>query len=240
MLEISFLQTSENNISIESLSKKVIIILIARRKYMARVSENSIHSYKAIDAKELQSPMIFVVDMINGFIKEGALHDEAIMRCVKPIEALLQHLTYRSVFIADRHPSQTREFNSYPTHCLIGTSESEVIEELQPYIKELFHKNSTNTFTCPQFQEFLKEIELYDTFIITGCCTDICILQFALCFNAWLNEHNMMKKRIIIPIDCVDTYHIDGIHDAITNNEFSLQNMSANGIEIVTHIECEE
>lgn len=207
---------------------------------MARVSETIAKSFQTVNANKLQAPMIFIVDMINGFIKEGALHDEAIMDCVAPIEALLQHIECRSIFIADSHPLHTREFHSYPTHCVNGTSESEVIAELQPYVEELFHKNSTNTFTSPQFQEFLKELETYDTFVITGCCTDICILQFALCFNAWLNEHNMTRKQIIIPLDCVDTYHMEGIHDACANNEFALQNMNANGIQIVSHIECED
>ena len=68
-------------------------------------------------------------------------------------------------------------------------------------------------------------------------CSDICILQFALCLNAWLNEHNFERMRVIVPINCVDTYHIEGIHDAAEQNRFALQNMEANGIIIVSAIE---
>lgn len=208
---------------------------------MARVQPTFLQNYPTMDAKDLQYPMIFVVDMINGFIKEGALHDETILACVKPIQTLLEDLQVRSVFIADAHPPKTREFCSYPSHCVIGTSQSEVIDELTPYVQYLYKKNSTNTFTAPQFQEFLEEdIYHYDDIIITGCCSDICILQFALSLNAWLNEHNEEKKRIIIPIDCIDTYHIEGVHDAITTNEFSIANMAANGIHVVQHIESGE
>ena len=45
---------------------------------MARVSETFLNSYQAMQMDKLQKPIIFVVDMINGFVKEGALHDEAI------------------------------------------------------------------------------------------------------------------------------------------------------------------
>ena len=202
---------------------------------MARVHDLSI---KPIKLSELHDPSVFVVDMINGFLKEGALHDEAIMDCTVPIQTLLQKLDCRRIFIADAHPPKTREFISYPAHCVIGTSESEVIAELEPYVETLFHKNSTNAFTCGDMSVFLnEEIHRYQDIIITGCCTDICILQFALCLNAWLNEHNKESMRVIIPINCVDTYHIDGEHDAYQENAFAFHHMRANGIAVVSAIE---
>ena len=205
---------------------------------MARVSDTFVSQFPAMKLEELKRPVVFVVDMINGFVFEGALADAKINDITASIKALLEDVSARTFFIADAHPPKTREFISYPTHCVIGTSESEVIEELQPYIHELFHKNSTNTFTSPDFQAFLKEgrLEAYEDIILTGCCSDICILQFALCLNAWLNEHNMVEKRLIIPMNCIDTYHIEGVHDAVSTNEFSIANMKANGITVVTEI----
>lgn len=205
---------------------------------MARVSETFLNSYQAMQMDELQKPIIFVVDMINGFVKEGALHDEAIHDITANIQHLLQDKACRCIFIADAHPPKTREFNAYPSHCVIGTSESEIIEELQPHVDEVMHKNSTNTFTCPDFQAFLeKRIQNYQDIVITGCCTDICILQFALCLNAWLNEHNYDDMRIIIPIDCIDTFHIENVHECVTHNEYSIRNMESNGILMVSRIE---
>lgn len=204
---------------------------------MARLPQEYNRQLSALTQNELHQPIVFVVDMINGFIKEGALHDPAILACAKPIQQLLTDLDCRRIFIADAHPPKTREFHSYPPHCLIGTAESEVIAELKPYIEELFHKNSTNTFTTDEFQAFLKsDIDTYRDIIITGCCSDICIMQFALCLNAWLNEHNKSEHRIVIPVDCVDTYHVDALHDALKNNQFALENMQANGITVVSSI----
>lgn len=208
---------------------------------MARVNEQFLEAYEPLSMKELKDPIIFVVDMIEGFVHEGALHDEAIHAATMHIESLIRDAEQRVIFIADSHPPKTREFISYPSHCVIGTKESEVIQELQPYVQELMRKNSTNTFTCPDFQLFLKErLKNYRDIVITGCCTDICILQFALCLNAWLNEHNKTDQRIIIPLSCVDTYHIEGVHDAVSCNEFSIRNMEANGICIVSKLERED
>lgn len=205
---------------------------------MARVSRDFSKMYAPFPANELRDPIIFVVDMIEGFINEGALHDIHILDITKPIMDLLEQTEQRVIFVADAHPPITREFNAYPSHCVIGTKESEIIGDLKPYAYEIMHKNSTNTFTCPDFQVFLNErMQNYQDIVITGCCSDICILQFALCLNAWLNEHNEEDKQIFIPIDCIDTYHIEGIHDAVTTNEFSIRNMEANGIAIVSHME---
>lgn len=204
---------------------------------MARVDKEFYRQFAPLEQAKIKLPIVFVVDMINGFVKEGALHDPAILSCAVAIQSLITDLDCRRIFIADAHPPKTREFQSYPAHCEIGTTESEVISELQPYVEEVIHKNSTNAFTAPDFQSFLaEEMDAYRDIIITGCCSDICIMQFALCWNAWLNEHNKTEHRIIVPLDSVDTYHIDGIHDAVKNNQFALENMKANGILVVSSI----
>lgn len=121
---------------------------------------------------------------------------------------------------------------------MIGSGEDEVIDELKPYIHQLIRKNSTNTFFAPDFQDFLnEELRNYREIILTGCCTDICVMQFALTLNAWLNEHNVNDVRIIVVSDCVETYHIDEVHDAYEMNAFALQTMKGNGIEIAGSIE---
>lgn len=204
---------------------------------MARTTNGFSDTFSKVSINELQKPLLFVVDMINGFVKEGALHDEAIHMITPNIQHLIEACRCRTIFIADSHAENAREFTSFPVHCVAHTSESEVIKELQPYIQELYHKNSTNTFHCPDFQKLLGQLHEYKEIIITGCCSDICILQFALTLQSWLNEHNDQTAQIIIPIDMIETYHIDGIHDAVAENEFSIRNMAASGIRMVQTIE---
>lgn len=225
--------------SFEFHQKKDIIGISYEKEieYMARVSSTFLKHFEPIKASSLREPVVFVIDMINGFIKTGALHDEAILSCVAPIQTILQEVKGPSVFVADAHPMQTREFQSFPSHCTEGSEESDVIDELQPYVETLFHKNSTNAFFSPEFQAFLeKNMPHHQDVVIVGCCSDICILQFALSLNAYFNEHNVEDKRILLPVDAIDTYHIEHSHDAVLGNEFSIANMYANGIQVVLSI----
>lgn len=194
--------------------------------------------YDKMKSNELCDPIVFVVDMVVGFCEEGALADSQIMSIVPNQIRMMETLMCRNMFVCDSHPPVTREFQAYPAHCVIGTREAEVIHELEPYIRKIIHKNSTNTFMAPEFQEFLdSDLKNYKDIIIVGCCTDLCIMQFALSMQAYLNEHNLVEHRIIVPCDCVETYHIDGIHDAYFWNDVALQNMAANGIQVVSEIE---
>lgn len=202
---------------------------------MARLETNT---YAPIEAASLVNPVVFVVDMVNGFCKEGALHDKAILDVVDAQKSLMDKLECRNVFVCDNHPPRTREFESYPPHCVIGTSEAQVIDELHPYIKRMIPKNSTNTFHAQGFQEFLKEdMHRYNDIIVVGCCTDLCILQFVLSLQSYLNEHNMVDHKIIVPANGVETYHIEGVHDAYMWNYVALENMKMNGVTVVSEIQ---
>lgn len=202
---------------------------------MARLNQPYM-SQQTLCMEDLHHPIVFVVDMINGFIKEGALHDKAILDIIQPMQQMLDKLQCRTIFVADSHPPMAKEFEAYPKHCVIGTSESEIVDELKTYVHEVIHKNSTNTFFAPDFQLFLKErFNDYQDIIICGCCTDICVMQFALSLQAYIHEHNL-NQRVIVCSDLVETYHIDQVHDACAYNQFALDIMKASGIVIVANI----
>ncbi len=200
---------------------------------MARRVKEFVDRYPIVSLQDLKRPMVFVVDMNNGFLKQGALHDRGIMECVKPIETLLQQ-QIPSIFFTDAHHVQAMEFDSYPAHCVEGTLECEIIDELYPYVKSKIEKHSTNAFVSEGFEKFLiEDVYKYDDYIITGCCSDICILQFAMTLKAYFNELEDKNKRIFVPINCIDTFHSDD-HDAGYWNEFAISYMKANGIHVVS------
>ena len=68
--------------------------------------------------------------------------------------------------------------------------------------------------------------------IITGCCTDICILNFAIALRNFLDELNI-DIEIIVPINAVETYHIPSIHDRQEYNERAYKVMEDGGITLV-------
>lgn len=187
---------------------------------------------------ECQKPIIFVIDMVNGFVKEGALADSRINHIVPNLICLMEQLACRNVFVCDSHPPHTREFDTFAPHCMIGTKEAEVIDELQPYIKRIMKKNSTNAFHSQDFLSFLKEeMDSYCDIIVTGCCTDLCVLQFVLTLQSWLNEHNKKEYRIIVPKNCVETYDIPDLHSASYWNEVAFNLMKMNGVLVVESLQ---
>ena len=131
-----------------------------------------------------------VVDMVNGFVKAGAMADPAIMGITPAIVRVLEHTDEsRRVFFADTHEKDCIEFAAFPPHCVKGTEESEIIDELKPYVTAgIIPKNSTNGFHA------MKDLSVFsgvDSVVVTGCCTDICVLQFALTLKTWFNENGL-------------------------------------------------
>lgn len=181
---------------------------------------------------------LFIIDMINGFVKEGALQSDRSLTIVDEVvklSNLCDKLKIKKVAFADCHPEESPEFIAYPPHCIKGTREIEVISELQEIGGyQLINKNSTNAYLEPEFQNWLKENQNINTFIIVGVCTDICVLQFALSIKAHFNRLNQ-NSRIIVPVNAVNTYDVE-MHHGDFMHLFSLYNMMINNIEIVKKI----
>lgn len=200
---------------------------------MARINEEK---YPILKANELVNPVLFVVDMVNGFVKEGALADPAIGACSQPIARLIEALHSRVIFVNDTHEEDAAEFQSFPVHCLRGSREAQVVDELLPYADEVLEKNCISAAAAPGFAKILESLPDKCDLIVTGCCTDLCVLQLALPLKSWISQNNRKGCRVIVPINCVETYEIPDVHDAKFWNEAALANMAANGIRVVSKI----
>ena len=180
-----------------------------------------------------------MVDMLNGFTREGALKSSRIEGLIPEIVRLSKLCGASGITrlaFADAHSDASPEFGAYPVHCMEGTRESEIVDE----IKEtggykLILKNSTNGFLEDEFRKWLEENPQTDTFIITGDCTDICIQQLAVSLKTWFNRQNR-KSRIIVPVNAVETYD-GGLHNGDLTHVAALFNMITNGVEAVGGIE---
>ena len=142
---------------------------------------------------------------------------------------------FHLVAFADSHPVDSPEFKQFPVHCVTGTTESEVVDE----IKEvggyhLIPKNSTNGFLEEGFQTWLKEHPEIQTFIVIGDCTDICIQQFAVTLKKHFQKDNL-EISIIVPVAHVETYELEE-HNADLMNIMALYMMQTAGIEIVADV----
>lgn len=195
---------------------------------------------KKLDFSELdiEKTVVFFVDVNNGFLKEGNLSSEEVAKALPSILKLSQNaheLGIDRLAITDSHEVDAIEFESYPKHCITGTKESQVVEELMiPSEIPILPKNSTNAFVASSFQNWLQENAFKDTFIFAGDCTDICVLQMALTLKAYYNENNK-PSRIIVPMDCVSTFDAPG-HSAQVYQGIALQFMKNAGIQVVSTI----
>lgn len=170
---------------------------------------------------------VIVVDMIRGFAEKGALADPSIA-AIAPAVRRRVLAADASVFLCDRHAEDSPEFDAFPVHCLAGSEESEVIPALADLAGpgNTVGKQSTNGF----FALDKEKLAAYDEIVITGCCTDICVLQLALTLKAWFNERGL-RKRVAVPRDAVATYDAPG-HPREECSEAALALMRNAGIDV--------
>jgi nicotinamidase-related amidase len=182
---------------------------------------------------------LVIVDMVNGFTREGALKSPRIEELIPEITALLKKCDkyeVERIAFADCHTGESPEFDAYPKHCMAGTFEGEIVDEIKEVGGyDLMPKNSTNGFLEGEFRKWLEKNPHVNTFIVTGDCTDICVQQFAITLKTWFNMQNL-KARIIVPINAVETYDL-GMHNGDLVNVMALYNMVINGIEVVRGVE---
>ncbi|RGX05309.1 isochorismatase family cysteine hydrolase [Paraclostridium sordellii] len=191
---------------------------------------------KKINELNLSKTMLFIIDMNNGFAKKGELYSDRVEALINPITNLAKILEAKNceiIAFTDSHNKDSIELRSYPTHCLENDYESKIVDEIST-IKNLkvIPKNSTNGFFCLEDKNF-KNI---DNIIVVGDCTDICIYQFVVTLKSYFNQNNI-DKNIIVPMNLVDTYHIDNIHNAEIMNIVFLNSMIQNGVEVIKEIE---
>ena len=101
-----------------------------------------------INDYDLNKTGLFIVDMNNGFAKEGALSSPRVEKIIKPIADFGKSLCSKIntiVAFTDTHNKDAVELKSYPIHCLRGDKESEVVQEILAIDNmEILEKNSTN------------------------------------------------------------------------------------------------
>lgn len=196
-----------------------------------------IHDLPCIDISEFnpQNTALIILDMVNGFTKFGELYSPRNGSLITPISLLSKKCSELGIVklaFADTHTSECPEFNSYPPHCIEGTAECEIVDEID--VHTVISKNSTNGFLETEFQNWLKSNESIDTFIVVGNCTDICVYQFVTTLKAHFNRENK-NSNIYVAEHLTNTFD-GGMHNADLLQIMSLFSMSNNGINIVKDV----
>jgi len=181
--------------------------------------------------------LLIVVDMTNGFVREGAMSSHNIEHIVPEIEKLIKKFTdYNDslvIFTKDTHDLNAREFKRYPVHCVKGTKESEDIDEFKKYqdMVLVHEKNSTCAVFPFGLLNVIDSMKNLENVVIVGCCTDICVINLAIPLQCYFDQVNR-DINIIIPVNAVETYDAPN-HVASEWNNMAFKFMEQSGIKLV-------
>lgn len=160
---------------------------------------------------------LIVVDMVNGFVREGVLHDKKIARIIpRQIELIEEYLKEGNlvILVKDTHYKNATEFKRFGNteHCIKGTSEAELVDELKKYETMdnviSIEKNSTSYMEAPQFRKLINNLSSIKEIDVIGCCTDICDFNGTMALANYCDEWNK-NVEIRVHQDAVATYAED-------------------------------
>lgn len=128
---------------------------------------------------------LIVVDTQNGFLREGNLASDDCLAALPAIQAEIDRALAageRVVFTADTHEPDDAEFEIFPPHCVRGSHEAELVDELQGYLARddchLVAKRRYSALFETELEGLLHRFDI-DEVRICGVCTDICVQHTA-------------------------------------------------------------
>ena len=181
---------------------------------------------------------LIVVDMVNGFVREGVLHDEKIGEIIPRQIELIKEAQEQGkliIFIKDTHDEDSVEFVRFGNtkHCVRNTNESKLVDELLPYenLEDTIsiEKNSTSFMEAPDFRKLMEYQTELQEFDIIGCCTDICDINGTIALANYLDQWNI-PHTIRVHEDAIATYSEEDRQDYVNAAKLL---MKQQGIELV-------
>jgi nicotinamidase/pyrazinamidase len=167
------------------------------------------------------SKSILVIDMLNGFCREGNLASARLDSITGRLRTYLlqqQEEGAHIVFLTDTHTADDPEFAMFPVHCVEGSGEDEIVPELTGIAARgtVVRKATFSGFRGTALDEVLTRLAP-DVVEVTGVCTDICVLHT-------VYDLRLRGYRVVVHRALVETY--DGPeHDGDEINRFALTHM---------------
>ena len=180
--------------------------------------------------------LLVVIDMINGFVKEGALAAPSIQRIIPRIKELLEvnekYDNGLNVIVRDTHTKDSIEFKTFGEHCVEGTAETELVDELKPYAEKAvdFTKNSTNFMLADGVIPFLNNFYKLKRVAFVGCLSEVCVKNAAITARNYFDQTNK-DIEVGVYADAIDTFDAPG-HNNDEVTERALADMEANGVKV--------
>lgn len=143
---------------------------------------------------------LLVIDMLNDFVLKGApLEVPKARRIIPHIKKQITRARREKrpiIYVCDKHRKEDPEFNVWPRHAVNGTSGAEVISTLKPRSSDyIIDKITYSAFHRTKLDKLLKKLAV-KKLVITGVCTEICILYTAAAAY-------MRGYQVEVPEECV-------------------------------------
>ncbi|MBI5183785.1 MAG: cysteine hydrolase [Nitrospinae bacterium] len=157
--------------------------------------------------------VIIVVDMLKGFLEKGnpLFCGDDSRRIIPEVVSLLKgHKSEEIIYLCDSHVKDDKEFNIFPPHCIKGSKEGEIIDELKPFKGKIIPKTRYSGFFNTSIEDELKRLKPYKV-IVVGLCTDICVMYT-------VADLRNRDYEVDVPQRCVASFDKDA-------HNFALQHM---------------
>jgi len=125
---------------------------------------------------------LLIIDMLKGFCAPGnplycggSVFD--IIPYIVRIAREFRDAGDPIIFLCDRHKPDDPEFKVFPEHCIEGTEQAEIIEELSEFLEgsTIIPKTRFSGFYNTDLEKVLRRMKVEEVHVV-GLCTNICVL----------------------------------------------------------------
>jgi nicotinamidase/pyrazinamidase len=126
--------------------------------------------------------VLIVTDVQEGFTRLGNLASPECTAAIPRVRRIVDEELAAAtpvVFTKDSHVENDAEFRVFPRHCVVGTDEHDLIEELrdvEPQAAAVIQKRRYSAFFDTELDRVLADLHPGEVHIC-GFCTDICVLH---------------------------------------------------------------
>lgn len=185
---------------------------------------------------------LYIIDMNNGFVNFGDMANPEYNKLVPEQLRMIQKFRNENGlvnFILEGHDMNAVEFKNYPSHCVLGTKEAQLIPE---FIEEqnldntrTYYKNSINGMLNRNLQDDIRKMKALKEIVIEGVCTDLCVMDFGRTYLRYLDEINKEAKLFVVK-NAIDTFDAPG-HNREEWTDIAYKVLAQAGAIIVEDIE---